>query len=172
MTTSLIPSGFTELPDNNTHTHRFEIKSETSDRVYKMARSRSNNKWQCNCPGWIFQKCPPDMRKPCKHLRALAPLLAQIDNGEKKEVKQIEEKQPVKKIDKPTEKKPAEKPMKIEQLSSIIFHAPVKHLEMIEKRISLIYQVVAKLGSDELEETVREQCEKIQQEIINLKGMI
>jgi hypothetical protein len=52
------------LPDTNTHINRFQIKSESSNRLYTVAQNRSGLWWSCGCPGWIS-------RKNCKHLRAL-----------------------------------------------------------------------------------------------------
>jgi hypothetical protein len=66
------------LPDNATHTHRFEILSQTSDRIYIVAKSRAKGQWQCSCPGWIHHR-------HCKHLTALVPFLKAAD----KEIEQI-----------------------------------------------------------------------------------
>jgi len=63
------------LPDNKSHTNRFEIQSETSDRIYIVAQAKSSGEWQCGCPGWIYHR-------KCKHLRSLAPVLAQLAAGE------------------------------------------------------------------------------------------
>jgi hypothetical protein len=52
------------LPDNAQYIHRFQIKSESSERLYTIAQSRSGGWWSCGCPGWI-------RHKNCKHLRAL-----------------------------------------------------------------------------------------------------
>ena len=41
------------LADNKTHTNRFEIASESSDKIYIVAQAKSSGQWQCSCPGWI-----------------------------------------------------------------------------------------------------------------------
>lgn len=62
------------LEDNATHKNRFEIKSETSNRLYIVAQSKKDNSWQCSCPGWIIKRGP---ERTCKHLRHLMPLIKQ-----------------------------------------------------------------------------------------------
>jgi hypothetical protein len=52
------------LPDNDQWTNRFQIKSESSERLYTIAQNKSGLWWGCNCPGWIS-------KKNCKHLRSL-----------------------------------------------------------------------------------------------------
>jgi hypothetical protein len=52
------------LPDNGTHTNRFEIKSASSDRKYIIAQKKATGSWGCSCPGWI-------RNRNCKHLKAL-----------------------------------------------------------------------------------------------------
>jgi len=52
------------MPDNAQYTHRFQIKSESSDRLYTVAQSKSGGWWSCSCPGWI-------RHKNCKHLTTL-----------------------------------------------------------------------------------------------------
>jgi len=64
------------LPDNNSHTNRFEIHSESSDRVYIVAQAKSSGEWQCSCPGWILKRAGKE--RSCKHLKQLLPLLNQI----------------------------------------------------------------------------------------------
>src|SRR5271167_2405959 len=59
-----IPFAYAPLPDNNEWTNRFEIKSESSDRIYRIAQNKKKRFWGCNCTGWIS-------RKKCKHLTAL-----------------------------------------------------------------------------------------------------
>lgn len=53
------------LPDNDQWENRFEIRSETSDRVYIVAQNRTKRHWACSCPGWRT-------RRACKHLAAMA----------------------------------------------------------------------------------------------------
>lgn len=52
------------LPDTNTHVNRFQVKSESSNRLYTIAQSRSGLWWSCGCPGWI-------RHKTCKHLTSM-----------------------------------------------------------------------------------------------------
>lgn len=52
------------LPDNAEWTNRFEIRSETSNRVYVIAQHRDHRHWGCSCPSWRT-------RRQCKHLSAL-----------------------------------------------------------------------------------------------------
>ena len=58
------PTGSVALPDNDLWENRFEIKSETSDRVYIVAQSKLGRWWGCSCPGWRT-------RRHCKHLAAI-----------------------------------------------------------------------------------------------------
>jgi hypothetical protein len=58
------PRNASLLPDNKQFTNRFEIHSETSDRVYVVAQHKTGRWWSCGCFGWIrFRRC--------KHLSAL-----------------------------------------------------------------------------------------------------
>ena len=52
------------LPDNAAWTNRFHIRSESSDKVYTIAQSKSGRFWGCSCGGWRTHK-------NCKHLKAL-----------------------------------------------------------------------------------------------------
>lgn len=52
------------LPDNAQWTHRIEIKSASSDRVYVISQNKARRHWGCSCPGWCH-------RRKCKHLDAL-----------------------------------------------------------------------------------------------------
>lgn len=52
------------LPDNAQYTNRFQIKSESSDRLYTIAQHKSGMWWACSCPRWICHKT-------CKHLERL-----------------------------------------------------------------------------------------------------
>jgi hypothetical protein len=53
------------LPDNAGWTNRFEIRSSTSNRVYRIAQSKTGRHWGCSCPAWIYRG------RDCKHLRTL-----------------------------------------------------------------------------------------------------
>jgi len=52
------------LPDNDQWQFRFEIRSETSDRVYIIAQNKKKRHWACSCPGY-------KAHRHCKHLAAL-----------------------------------------------------------------------------------------------------
>ncbi len=52
------------LPDNEQWKNRFEIKSESSDRIYVIAQNKSKKHWGCSCPSWR-------VRRSCKHLATL-----------------------------------------------------------------------------------------------------
>lgn len=52
------------LPNNDQWEHRFEIKSETSDRVYIIAQNIKKRFWACSCPAWRTHR-------KCKHLSAI-----------------------------------------------------------------------------------------------------
>ena len=53
------------LPDNKQWTNRFEVGSDSSDRVYVIAQRRDGSRvWACSCPGWIRWR-------KCKHLTRL-----------------------------------------------------------------------------------------------------
>ena len=58
------PPGSHILEDNAQWTNRFEIRSETSDRIYIIAQSKRTGAWGCSCPAWRT-------RRRCKHLNAL-----------------------------------------------------------------------------------------------------
>lgn len=53
-----------QLPDKGSWTNRFEIHSQSSNRVYTVAQEKNKRHWGCSCPGWIT-------RRNCKHLTAL-----------------------------------------------------------------------------------------------------
>lgn len=59
------------LPDNKTHRHRMEIRSETSNRKYivaqRVTKGTESMRWECKCPGWINHR-------HCKHLDAMKPM--------------------------------------------------------------------------------------------------
>lgn len=52
------------MSDNAQYTNRFQIKSESSERLYTIAQSKSGLWWACSCPGWI-------RHKSCKHLESM-----------------------------------------------------------------------------------------------------
>ena len=59
------------LPDNDQWMNRFEIHSETSDRVYVIAQHKRYKHWGCSCPAWRIHR-------KCKHLTAVG-----VPNNEK-----------------------------------------------------------------------------------------
>lgn len=55
------PAGAVALPDDGRWESRFEIRSESSDRIYVIAREKRSQKWACSCPGYL-------RHRKCKHL--------------------------------------------------------------------------------------------------------
>lgn len=55
------PNGSVALPDNDQWTNRFEIRSESSNRIYVVAQNKKTGKWGCSCPGYLS-------KRKCKHL--------------------------------------------------------------------------------------------------------
>jgi hypothetical protein len=58
------PPGTRPLPDGPLWCNRFEVKSESSDRIYVIAQNKSTELWGCSCPGYRT-------RRSCKHLQHL-----------------------------------------------------------------------------------------------------
>jgi hypothetical protein len=59
-----IPNDSLTLPDNDQWQNRFEIHSESSNRIYIIAQHKKLKHWGCSCMGWRrFRKC--------KHLIAI-----------------------------------------------------------------------------------------------------
>ncbi len=52
------------LPDSDQWQNRFEIKSETSNRVYVIAQNKKRRHWGCSCPSYRT-------RRRCKHLEEI-----------------------------------------------------------------------------------------------------
>ena len=52
------------LPDNSQWENRFEIHSESSDRIYVIAQHKEKRHFGCSCPAWRT-------RRKCKHLAAV-----------------------------------------------------------------------------------------------------
>ena len=65
------PQGSLALPDNSEWENRFEIKSESSNRIYIVAQHKKLRFWGCSCPGW-------KRHRKCKHLSAIG-----LPGGEK-----------------------------------------------------------------------------------------
>ena len=59
-----LPRDANILPDNDQWTNRFEIRSQSSNRVYVVAQNKKKRHFGCSCPGYRrFRKC--------KHLQVL-----------------------------------------------------------------------------------------------------
>lgn len=52
------------LPDSDQWEKRFEIHSETSNRIYVIAQNRKRRHWGCSCPAYRT-------RRRCKHLEEI-----------------------------------------------------------------------------------------------------
>jgi hypothetical protein len=52
------------LPDTDQWQFRFNVESETSERLYTIAQHKTKRHWGCSCPGW-------KRHRTCKHLQAL-----------------------------------------------------------------------------------------------------
>lgn len=52
------------LPDTDQWQYRFEVESESSNRVYIVSQNKNKKHWGCSCPGW-------KSKRRCKHLTAL-----------------------------------------------------------------------------------------------------
>jgi hypothetical protein len=59
-----IPNDSLTLKDNEQWQFRFEIHSETSDRIYIIAQNKAKKHWGCSCPSYRT-------RRYCKHLATL-----------------------------------------------------------------------------------------------------
>lgn len=59
-----IPRSAVMLPDNDQWENRFEIRSESSNRVYVVSQNIKKRHWGCSCPSWRT-------RRTCKHLQAI-----------------------------------------------------------------------------------------------------
>ena len=60
------------LPDNAQWKNRFEIKSESSNRIYVIAQRKTDSSWGCSCPGW-------KRHRTCKHLKTITPLISSAE---------------------------------------------------------------------------------------------
>jgi len=54
-----------KLPDLDQWVNRFEIRSESSGRIYIVSQNKAKRYWGCSCPGWRTNR-------KCKHLETLA----------------------------------------------------------------------------------------------------
>lgn len=64
--------GAVMLPDNQQWQNRFEVKSETSTRLYTVAQNKATGRFGCSCFGW-------KRWRTCKHLDALRPILNEVE---------------------------------------------------------------------------------------------
>lgn len=55
------PKSAVALPDKGVWTNRFEIRSETSNRIYVIAQHKETGGYGCSCPSYCT-------RRKCKHL--------------------------------------------------------------------------------------------------------
>ena len=62
----ILPPGARKLPDSARHCNRFQIRSDSSDRLYTIAFDRAMSRWTCGCGSYIYAK-----GRPCKHLLRL-----------------------------------------------------------------------------------------------------
>ncbi len=56
-----VPVGAIRLPDNAQWKNRFQIKSETSSRIYIISQNKNSGLYGCSCPGFASNR-------RCKHL--------------------------------------------------------------------------------------------------------
>lgn len=56
------------LPDTDTHKLRFDVKSSSSNRLYRVSIRKKTNLPECSCPGFI-------RHRKCKHITAVLPTL-------------------------------------------------------------------------------------------------
>lgn len=52
------------LPDTDQWQFRFQVESESSNRLYVVSQNKKKRHWACSCPGW-------KRHRSCKHLTAL-----------------------------------------------------------------------------------------------------
>lgn len=67
-----MPNGLQFLPESKQWKNRFEVRSETSNRLYVIAQNKTTGKWGCSCPGWI-------VHRHCKHLKAVETVIKVIE---------------------------------------------------------------------------------------------
>jgi len=61
--------GIEVLPDTKGWINRFEVESETSNRVYIIAQRSNLSEWGCSCMAW-------KRYRHCKHLASVKPMIA------------------------------------------------------------------------------------------------
>lgn len=62
------------LEDTDQYTHRFQIKSTSSARMYVVAMKRWDDYWCCGCTGWTTHR-------KCKHLTKMQSALITAFGG-------------------------------------------------------------------------------------------
>jgi hypothetical protein len=55
------PAGAVSLPDLGQWKNRFQIRSESSNRIYVIAQNKDSGLYGCSCPGYLSNR-------KCKHL--------------------------------------------------------------------------------------------------------
>lgn len=66
--------GGVRIADNSPGwTNSIHIRSESSDRLYKVAQRTTDGSWACSCLGWITSA--KRGQRTCKHLQAMLPAL-------------------------------------------------------------------------------------------------
>lgn len=68
-----------ELPDTATHRFRFDIPSESSDKIWRISQRNAkggghDGQYECSCPSWIWKR-GGDGTGLCKHLKHFKPAL-------------------------------------------------------------------------------------------------
>lgn len=71
--------GLTVLPDTKQWINRFEIQSESSNRIYIIAQRANLTEWGCSCPGWRIHR-------NCKHLNTVLPLIQRATQTTQKQL--------------------------------------------------------------------------------------
>ena len=66
------------LPDNLQWKNRFEIKSESSNRIYVIAQRKTDSSWGCSCPGFKNAR-NGHLNRTCKHLKTITPLISSAE---------------------------------------------------------------------------------------------
>ncbi len=59
-----LPNNTPMLPNTNSWINRFEIHSETSNRIYVISQNKKRRHWGCSCPAYRT-------RRRCKHLEEI-----------------------------------------------------------------------------------------------------
>jgi hypothetical protein len=71
--------GIIELPDTATHRFRFDIPSESSNKMWRISQRNAkggghDGQYECSCPSWIYKR-GGDGTGLCKHLKMFKPAL-------------------------------------------------------------------------------------------------